>query len=126
MLAEQQAQLAECMAALEARGGEVAGLESRAAAIQRATNAALYEKQKGIEAVAALTRLLQRFTALEAGKLPGLTHAEADKVGRGLAEAEGARRGVSELVGTLAAQHADLAEVLNRVAQLVDIAPGLE
>jgi len=125
MLADQQAQLADCMAALEGRGGEVAALEGRAAGIQRATNAALYEKQKGIEAVAALTRLLQRFTALEAGKLPGLTSAEADKADERLAEAEGARRSVGDLVSTLSAQHADLSEVLNRVAQLVDIAPDL-
>lgn len=123
-LAAQQGELASLLEALAARGADVSAAEARAASIQRAINACLYEKQKGIEAVAALTRLAQRFAALEAGKLPPLTGAEAARISDKLSEAETQRGHVRRLVTDLAAQHTDLGEVLDRVAQLVDIAPG--
>jgi len=123
-VAARHAELTAVLEAMASRGADVSGAEARAATIQRAVNACLYEKQKGIEAAAALTRLAQRFAALEAGKLPPLTGAEAARIGDKLAEAETQRGNVRRLVAELASQHGDLGEVLDRVARLVDIAPG--
>lgn len=125
-LEARQADARALAAAVEHRGSEVAALEAATAAAQRAINAALYEKQKGVEAVAALTRLLQRLEALESGKLPRLTGDEASRARERLAQAEASREAVRRLVGGLAQRHVELAEVLDRVSQLVDIAPPLD
>jgi hypothetical protein len=99
--------------------------EVEVTAIQKTINACLYEKQKGVETVSALTRLLQRLEALETGRLPPLTAEESTKVLDKLAEAESSRNSVRRLIAQLAGAHTELAEVLNRVSQLIDIAPGL-
>ena len=112
------------LAAVEERGAAVAAAEAEAAASQRAINSALYERQKAVETAAALQRLLQRLEALEAGKLPRLTGDEASRVADRLHEAEAGRAAVRALVAQLAAQHGELAEILDRVAQLADIAPA--
>lgn len=125
-LEARQADARALAAAVEHRGSEVAALEAATAAAQRAINAALYEKQKGVEAVAALTRLLQRLEALESGKLPRLTGDEASRARERLAQAEASRDAVRRLVSGLGQRHSELAEVLDRVAQLVDIAPPLD
>lgn len=124
-LAAKMEQAASLAAAVKTKTEEVTALETRAAGLQRAINAALYEKQKGIETVSALSRMLQRMEALEAGRLPSLTSDEALRVSERLAEAEGVRENVRRLVRTLSLRHSELADVLDRVAQLIDIAPPL-
>ena len=116
---------AEAAAAVAERGGAVDALEARAAALQSAINVSLYEKQKGVEQVAALTRLLQRLEAFETGRAPPLAAEEAARVGERLREAEVARDRVRALVQNLSLAHGDLAEVLHRVGQLIDLAPAL-
>lgn len=115
----------EAAALVAERGGAVDTLEAQAAALQSAINVSLYEKQKGVEQVAALTRLLQRLDAFEAGRTPPLTAEEAARIGERLREAEVARDRVRALVQNLSLAHADLAEVLHRVGQLIDLAPAL-
>ncbi|RYG49861.1 hypothetical protein EON67_06335 [archaeon] len=110
---------------LAERHDAVAALEMQATSVQREINTALYEKQKAVETISALARLLQRFELLEAGKMPPLTADEASRVLERLAQAEEMQRNVRKLVMRLATEHADLAEVLDRVAQLIDIAPRL-
>jgi chromosome segregation ATPase len=122
-IAARGAEVAALQAATGERGAELAGLEARAGELQRGINTSLYEKQKGVEHASALARMLQRFEALEAGRLPPLTADEAAHVRERLREAEAARDGVRAMVAALAAQHTELAEVLDRVAQLTDIAP---
>ena len=116
---------AEASAAVDDRSSAVDALEEQAAALQSAINVSLYEKQKGVEQVAALTRLLQRLDAFESGKAPPLTAEEATRVGERLREAEVARDRVRALVQNLSLAHGDLAEVLHRVGQLIDLAPSL-
>lgn len=112
-------------AVVSERSAAVDSLEDQAATLQSAINVSLYEKQKGVEQVAALTRLLQRLEAHEAGKAPPLTSEEAARVGERLREAEVARDRVRALVQNLSLAHGDLAEVLHRVGQLIDLAPAL-
>jgi chromosome segregation ATPase len=103
--------------------GEVEELEERARALQRAINAGLYDKQKALERLQGVLRMLQRFEALEAGRMPGLTADEAAHVRGRLREAETARDAILAILDTLAAQHAELADILDRVAQLTATAP---
>jgi chromosome segregation ATPase len=124
-LVAKQAEVEEVLSLVNDKADDVRQLEAQVTAIQKTINACLYEKQKGVETVSALTRLLQRLEALETGRLPPLTAEESTKVLDKLAEAESSRNSVRRLIAQLAGAHTELAEVLNRVSQLIDIAPGL-
>jgi coiled-coil domain-containing protein 40 len=105
------------------RAEEVGELEAAAGGLQRTISAGLYEKQKAIETLQGLARMLQRFEALEGGKMPGLTSDEAARVRDRLREAEGARDAIRVIIESIAAQHVELAEILERVASLTETAP---
>lgn len=124
-VADKEAAAQEMLAAVTEHAAAVAELEGRAASKQRAINAALYEKQKAVEAASLLGRMLQRLEELETGRLPPLTTDEALHAVDRLRDAEGARAKVRALTVHLAAAHPELLDVLDRVAQLIDIAPTL-
>jgi len=124
-----QGTLAESVAitgAASSAAAQVEELEARAAALQAAVSASLFEKQKAAEAAGALAKLHQRFDAFDAGKLPALTAEEASHVRTRLAEAEGHRDSVREIVAALGSAAPELVGVLDRVAQLCDAAPTLD
>jgi len=108
---------------LQLRTNEVERLETRATQLQRAISDSQYEKQKAIERLQGLMRMIQRFDALENGRLPGLTADETNHVRERLQEAEGARDAVKIIIDQISAQHIELAEILDRVKQLSDTAP---
>jgi chromosome segregation ATPase len=108
-----------------ARQAEIDALEERARSLQRDVHVASYEKQKAIERLQGVLRFHQRLEALDAGKLPAVSGEEAQHVRARLHEAEVARDTLQAVIDQLAAQHADLAEVLARVAQLTEVAPAL-
>lgn len=124
-LEETRSSLQAVSQAADSRIEQVQMLEARAVAIQRDINAALFDKQKAVEHVAALIKLLQRLEALDAGKLPPLTQEEQLHARSRLAEAELARDAVRDVVARLAEMHTDLADVLGRVSQLVEVAPTI-
>ena len=108
-----------------ARQAEIDALEERARELQRGVHVAQYEKQKAIERLQGLLRFHQRIEALDAGKLPALSGDEAQHVRARLHEAEVARDTLQTVIDQLAAQHGELGEVLQRVAQLTETAPAL-
>lgn len=109
---------------VQQRSSEMQQLEERSLELQRSINVGLYEKQKAIERMQGILRMLQRFEALDSGRMPGLTSDEAAHVRDRLREAEMARNAIRAIIDRLAQQHGELAEILDRVAQLMDTAPS--
>lgn len=124
-LASKTAEAQQIMEALSAKAEQTGRLQNQLSDAQRAVHQAVYEKQKGVEALASLNRMLDRFAALEAGRLPLLTATEASRIWDRVAEAEASLESVRALVGHLMSEHEDLHEVLDRVNQLIDLAPEI-
>ncbi len=134
-LAAKQAALGEVQAALAAtlREGErvasecaassaqVEALQASIARVQASLRATQFDKQKAAEWGGACERMLARFVALEAGKLPSVGTSAGDVAGvkARLREAEAGAAAVGDLCQHLQTLHWDLAEAINRVKELM-------
>ena len=134
-LAAKQAALGEIQASLAAtlREGErvssecaassaqVEALQASIARVQASLRATQFDKQKAAEWGGACERMLARFVALEAGKLPSVGTSAGDVAGvkARLREAEAGAAAVGDLCQHLQTLHWDLAEAINRVKELM-------
>jgi hypothetical protein len=107
-------------AACSAAGREVEALQGALAAAQGSLRAALLDKARAVEWGGACERMLARFLALEAGRLPSVGGGGADgaAVRARLREAEAAVAAVGSLCEALQAQHWELSEAIGRVREL--------
>ena len=116
-----QAELNEVTAEVDARAQGYAELEQNAEDLQRAINAALYDKQRGIEALAAAERMGARYEALMSGRRPPMTEQQTESVLTALENAAATRTSLRQMIHRLAKDHPEMDEVLQRVSQLTEI-----
>jgi chromosome segregation ATPase len=114
---EEEARVGEALAERTAALGALEGAVARARASLRAT---LFDKQRLGEWAAATERMLARFLALEAGKLPsaGSGPSESAAARARLREAEAVAAAVGGVCETLQAQHWDLRDAVAKVREL--------
>ena len=96
-------------------------VEQEAAALQRDINATLYDKQRGVEELAAVQRMLNRHEALARGHRAPLSDEEAATVEDELEDAMAQQDAVRLVIHGLTEAHPAMEEVLQRVAQLLEI-----
>ena len=115
-----QAEVARVGEALAERGAALAALEGAVARARASLRATLFDKQRLGEWAAATERMLARYLALEAGKLPsaGSGPSEAAAARARLREAEAMAAAVGGLCDSLQAQHWDLREAVAKVREL--------
>jgi len=116
-----QAELNEVTAEVDARAQQYGELEQNAEDLQRAINAALYDKQRGIEALAAAERMAARYEALADGRRPPIAEQLRESVLNTLEKAAGTRTALRQMIHKLAKDHPEMEEVLQRVSQLTEI-----
>lgn len=126
-LRERQAEVEAKEAALRDVEEAVAEAEAEVEAVQAGVNAAVYDKQKGVETMATLEDARQALEA-EARRAKALatagageTEDEEAEAARAVDEAEAARAAIREAVREAQADLPELAEVLDRVHQLTSI-----
>jgi len=100
---------------------QVSALEAGVARLQGPLRTTLFDKQKFSEWGGACERMLARFLALEAGRLPsvGGSPSEVAGVRARLREAEAGASAIGDLCGYLQAQHWDLKDAIQKVRELM-------
>lgn len=106
---------------VEEKSSTYSQLEDSSATLQRAINAALYDKQRGIEALTAAQRMAGRYDALAKGRRPPVDPSDGPAVEKALDEASTAQQNIRGMITDLSKSHPAMEEVLERVAQLTEI-----
>jgi hypothetical protein len=115
-----RAEAAGSAALLVERTTTAAALEGAAARAQAGLRGALFARARAAERAHAAERMLARFLALEAGRLPSVGAGAADgaAVRARLRDAEAGLAAVGALADALKKEHPDLADAVERVQQL--------
>merc|ERR1719453_520142 len=119
-IAERQSQIDAMTSELEGSTAQYGDLEEKLNSLQVDINTQLYDKQRQAEAHAKRQRMLRRYQALEQGRRKPVAESESTIIERQLAECNGEKAKVKDLIGAMREKFEHLDEVLGRVLQLAE------